>query len=86
MNIYAHWCYNCIKLAEIYKEVSVLFLDKFNFYSLDSENKKNFKIVDSLNIEYYPTLFIVNKKGELKLIKIPLDKNKLICTVYENLN
>ena len=86
LNIYAPWCSHCVKLAEIYKEISVLFLNKFNFYACNSENKKNFKIINELKIEYYPTLFIVNKQGNIKKIKIPLDKNKLICIVYENLN
>ena len=86
LNIYAPWCNHCVKLSELYKELSTLFLNKFNFYSLDAENKKNFKIVDKLNIEYYPTLFLVNKIGEIKLLNIQLDKNKLICEIYNHIN
>ena len=83
LNVYAPWCIHCIKVSEMYKELSNLFLNKFNFYSLNSENKQNFKTIDKLNVKFFPSFYLVDKQGNIKEIKTEISKNKLICMAYK---
>ena len=83
--VYAPWCIHCINVSETYKELSNLFINKFNFYSLDSENKHNLKMIDKLDVKFYPSFYIVDNKGNISEIKTQINKNKLICLIYKNM-
>lgn len=83
--VYAPWCIHCLNVSETYKELSNLFINKFNFYSLNSEDKLNLKIIDKLDVKFYPSFYLVNKNGNISEIKTEINKNKLICLIYKNM-
>lgn len=70
---YADWCGFCKRFAPLYKELSKDsdLKKEFNFVYVNSEDKKNAAYFQEYQIKGFPTLYLVNQKGE----KVQLPNN-----------
>ena len=66
IDFYADWCPHCQRLAPIYDEVSKEFKGKVNFVTINSEDAKNQKLMEEYQIQYFPTVYVVNPKTNKK--------------------
>ena len=66
VDFYADWCPHCQRLAPIYDEVSKEFKGKVNFVTINSEDAKNQKLMEEYQIQYFPTVYVVNPKTNKK--------------------
>lgn len=66
VEFYADWCPHCQRLAPIYHEVSKKFDGKVNFVAINSEDAASKDLVKEYNIQYFPSVFIVNPKTKKK--------------------
>jgi len=84
---YAPWCSHCILSKEMWLNLSNLFKYKFNFYALNTYNFEggNQDLVKPLNINIYPSYFIINKDGSLKKYKGGRTENDFVEMIMANL-
>ncbi|MBO5949038.1 thioredoxin fold domain-containing protein [bacterium] len=63
---YADWCGFCKRFAPLYKELSkdADLKKEFNFVYVNSEDQKNAEYFREYQIKGFPTLYLVNQKGE----------------------
>ena len=84
---YVNWCTYCRRLMPKLASVNNQYKDSYNIVLIDCEDKKNVDLLNKYQVEYYPTLYFVNKKDKqetiipskytqnLETFKLFLDKN-----------
>lgn len=84
---YVNWCTYCRRLMPKLASVNNQYKNSYNIVLIDCEDKKNVDLLNKYKVEYYPTLYFVNKKDKqetiipskytqnLETFKLFLDKN-----------
>jgi thioredoxin 1 len=69
LDIYATWCGPCKKLKKITfkdEEVGNYFNANFINIAIDGETQEGYELISKYNIRSYPSLLILDSKGEVK--------------------
>lgn len=66
IDFYADWCPHCQRFAPLFNEISKKMDGKVNFVAINSEDEKNQAVVNEYEIQYFPTVFVVNPKTKKK--------------------
>ena len=84
---YAPWCKHCKKKAKMWEEIGTLFQNKFFITSVNVENIKadNDLLRLKYNVRLYPSIFYVTKNGILHNYEGILDKDDIICYIWNKI-
>lgn len=63
---YTKWCASCKRFNSILKLLNSIYSNSYNIVMIDCDDKYNQSIISDYEIEYYPTLYIVDKHGAYK--------------------
>lgn len=80
---YADWCKHCQNSVEMWSDLALEFKNKFPIGAVQCDAKKNEDLCIINKINYYPTIKLVNNKGELFDYKGSSNKDDIIyfiCT------
>lgn len=77
--VYAPWCKHCQIFAEVWSQLAIHYRNKFNLYSINSEDidNKNDYIISKLKPNNYPILYKVDKNGKLIIFENELNLNDI---------
>ena len=63
---YTDWCTACRNFMPVYKLLYEIYSNSYGFAMVNCEDKMNQKYIDEYNIEFFPSVYIVDKKGKQK--------------------
>lgn len=64
---YTDWCSACKNFIPIYKLLYEVYSNSYSFVMVNCEDRLNEKYMNEFNIRFFPTLYIVDKKGKEKI-------------------
>ena len=64
--IYAPWCGHCKSQEELWMSIHRQFQLTYPVYVVNGDNPKNFKLMDQLNVEYFPSVFRLSDEHKLE--------------------
>jgi len=79
--VYAIWCGHCRNQSEVWKTISKEFHNVYPVYVIDGDNKENFKLMDKLGVEHFPTIFKI-KHGKIMPYLGSVNKDNLVLSIY----
>lgn len=59
---HSKYCSYCVKFMPIFKEMSKEYKDKYNFVTVDSDDRANYPIISEYRIGSLPSLYIIDPK------------------------
>lgn len=62
---YVNWCTYCRRLMPKLASLNNEYKDKYNIVLIDCEDRKNEELLKKYKIEYFPTIYIINKNNEI---------------------
>lgn len=65
---YADWCHYCVRFMPVYQELSEKYKDSMEFSKVNIEDKKYEKLVNSIGITGFPTVFIIDPKYDNRIL------------------
>lgn len=65
---YADWCHYCIRFMPKYEELSKTYKKDYNFSKVNVEDPKYEKLVNSMGITGFPTVFIIDPKYDNRVL------------------
>jgi thioredoxin 1 len=68
LEFYVDWCGYCKKFAPVLYSLNQEYGSKYSFVYINGDDPKNQRIMNSYKIEAYPTLFLVDKKRNKKIV------------------
>ena len=83
---YAPWCKHCKKISDLLIDLALSNINSFNFGAVNGENIEdgNDHVCIYANIEYYPTIMVIN--DDYSLTKYKFDYNVDNLLYYININ
>lgn len=67
VNFYVDWCHYCKGFAPILDSLRQQYQSKYSFVFINCDDPKNQALVNSFNIDGYPSFFLVDKKKDRKI-------------------
>lgn len=65
---YADWCTYCMKFMPKYNILNTIYKNKFNFVMINIDDTENKKLVNENYISAFPTVYILDKKYDNKVL------------------
>lgn len=65
---YADWCHYCIRFMPVFEKIANKYGDEIEFAKVNVEDPKYKKLVDEHKISGFPTVIIIDKKYDNKVI------------------
>jgi thiol-disulfide isomerase/thioredoxin len=65
---YADWCGYCVRFMPVYQAISEKYNDTFDFSKVNVEDKKYEKVVRTIGLTGFPTVFIIDPKYDNKVL------------------
>src|SRR5579872_1438857 len=81
------WCGHCVQTKPQIEKVAETYGMQFPVFHIDGEKSDNKILLNLLKVQGFPTIFLVNKNGELKLYsgnRNAKDISQEICKVSHN--
>lgn len=63
---YTDWCSSCQNFLPIYKLLYEIYGNAYNFAMINCDDNYNKRFVDAYNVQFFPTLYIVDDKGKTR--------------------
>ena len=71
INFYVDWCHYCQNFAPVLDNMRLQYKDKYNFVTINCEDKHYKKLVDDFMIGSFPTLYIVDPTNDNRVLVPP---------------